>query len=222
MNSNSAISLLFFRSNFVKDRLILNPPAKIPAQIIILLNNSTSMSFFFDMVLTFLVRTSLLALFFWSTVSTLFKPCGPFAVVWSVWTVVVNSLKSHFLGRVSHVSKKVFKLFPAVTDHYAAPAVILIGAILWVGTSLDHGRPYPVQILVRKLPGTIGLPASTRASIVSPQRLSTNQPLPTAVASAPVPYLVMDRIRTTTQNCKEGELLSSQVDESHVSSMRVW
>jgi hypothetical protein len=82
-----------------------------------------------------------------STVVCLLRGRSPTAILWCVWTIVVDAVKADTvaLGFWPHISQKVLELAPATTDRYTPATVVGIGVVGRIVASLAH--LYPRRIL---------------------------------------------------------------------------
>jgi hypothetical protein len=73
----------------------------------------------------------------------------PATILWTVVAIIVDAVKRHARGPISHVGKKVQKVIPAITNFYPAPAIAGIAGVLRIGAALKHRGP-------RIMNGTLG------------------------------------------------------------------
>lgn len=77
-----------------------------------------------------------------SFISRLFVSCGPFAVLFAVWAIVVYSVYGQALSvGGSHISEEVLKNEPFVTHCYPAASVPHISRVFGVQASFFHSIP---------------------------------------------------------------------------------
>jgi hypothetical protein len=74
----------------------------------------------------------------------LLTTCGPLAILFAVSGIIVNPLKRVAYWSFAHISKKLFKRVPLLTDVYATPAISVEKRRIRVVASLPHAFPYRV------------------------------------------------------------------------------
>lgn len=77
-----------------------------------------------------------------SSVHSLFTSSSPSAIVWFVPAIYIYSVYGMLATwSISHIGVKVGELFPPVAYGYTSPAIVLIGFMMLVCASLNHGIP---------------------------------------------------------------------------------
>lgn len=77
----------------------------------------------------------------WALVLILFGLCRPFAVIWRIWAIIIDAVKSFARWPWSHISKEVSERQPAVTDYDASAAIVAIPFGFGVKTPIHQGGP---------------------------------------------------------------------------------
>lgn len=74
-----------------------------------------------------------------AAIALLFFARCPLAVLWRVAFVIVNAFNRVFWRRLlSHISKKIGRIFPPIANGDTAPAILSIGAAFGVRASLNY------------------------------------------------------------------------------------
>lgn len=76
-----------------------------------------------------------------STIVCLNKSIGPAAIPRLIIAVVIDAINRHAIWRQAHVSNKVPKIIPAITDGDAPPSVIFERTVIGVSASFAHRTP---------------------------------------------------------------------------------
>ncbi len=77
-----------------------------------------------------------------SVVVVLLQAGRPAAILWRIAFVVINAIKRVMRSRrLAHISKEMFKRFPAVANRNTPRTVIFESPVLRIGATLVHGLP---------------------------------------------------------------------------------
>lgn len=76
-----------------------------------------------------------------SRVIRLLKSCTPPTIFGRVIAVIVDSIKSCSMRRLSHIGIEIFKRMPALGNFYSARSVIFKLRNVWIVTTANHGFP---------------------------------------------------------------------------------
>ena len=88
-----------------------------------------------------------------SFVGALLKASFPSAIIGGIVRIIVNPSDCIPVRNRPHILGKQFKRTPAITDFYAAQAVILPRVRVWISTSLVHVVPSDVDFRLATLCG---------------------------------------------------------------------
>ena len=67
--------------------------------------------------------------------------CGPPAITGFIISIGLNSVKGHIFGPLTHVFKKVFKIFPSFANIYSPSTISMITVMIWIIAPLTHTFP---------------------------------------------------------------------------------
>lgn len=159
------------------------------------------------MALTFWVSTTNLVLI-------LFFLSGPTAIIWFVIAVIVYSIQTFPRWLVSHISQKVSKIFPAVTNLYTPATISMPVFMIWISAALKHGIPATINSISF---------SKTRISVLDPcltpatERVSTSQVVSLdndfiATVTNAIPAGFFSALTRRTYNHKHSETLICQID----------
>lgn len=125
------------------------------------------------------------------SVFRLFLSGRPLAVFSKISLVGINSLQAKAVRSVTHISKKVLKLFPFFTHLDSASAVKRIVGIFWIIASLKHVCPTSVRLTSRKSMRGVFLSrvTSARPRAAMTQQETLNQCCVPAIAHTATPRL---------------------------------
>lgn len=118
-----------------------------------------------------------------SRIIRLLKPCFPSAILLGIAFVIVDPSQCHFrCGPLTHVSKKVLKGHPAITNRNSAPTIVFVASILIVQTPSFHFHPVLIgRTFSHSVRNTFALragfgPSSLQVGIVANGLASTDAP----------------------------------------------
>lgn len=69
----------------------------------------------------------------------------PFAIVLAVIAIIVDAIKAHTFGPVSHIAKEIREVFPFGRIANSSSPVVAIVLVAWAIAPLLHVAPYPVD-----------------------------------------------------------------------------
>jgi hypothetical protein len=76
-----------------------------------------------------------------AAVSVLLNVSGPSAIFWAVVSIIIDAIKALTCRPLSHVSKEVFKVFPALANLYSTASVVRPARHSWVSAPSEHACP---------------------------------------------------------------------------------
>jgi hypothetical protein len=77
-----------------------------------------------------------------SSIIGLLNLCRPIAIGRFIVAIIIFALNAKFFRWMPHIRKKVVETHPAITNLNAARPIQMKIAVLWIGASLQHLRPY--------------------------------------------------------------------------------
>lgn len=156
----------------------------------------------------------------------------PAAIIRRVISVIVNSVNAvPFAGAKSHISNKIFKLRPSLTNFNAAPKVRRVSGMIY-RTPDQHPGPYFVFIGFTHAVRALGLAITLRRDLFAKTTARFGQPVSNplciydffvpALAFAQIVALLMHRWRGHGNDCQPTEFLPHNVNEcAHVTSNNI-
>ncbi len=153
-------------------------------------------------------------------VSRLLRLVGPYAVIFRIPEVVVDSIKRMSFARAwSHISKEVSEVFPSRINCNASPSVVFVHSVVRARTTSNHALPgrvfwgpcpsFPMAVLFRRFV----FPATTRLFVAAPKLRNRCCCNFSALAHArPINSIVYRFI--SVKSCKKSKILTSNVNGS--------
>ena len=97
------------------------------------------------------------------SIQDLAYPRGPLAILFTIVSVIFDSVKRHTRGAVSHISVKVFKTFhPALANRYTSSSIVFKPRPIRIIATIFHTLPCPIN----RSPAhsVLGLQSNSKAS----------------------------------------------------------